>query len=30
MLTIRAMMSASFLGMLIFWTYAFGAGADVM
>ena len=30
MLSIRAMMSASFLGMLIFWTYAFGAGADVM
>ena len=30
MLTIRAVMSASFLGMLIFWTYAFGAGADVM
>ena len=30
MLTIRAMMSASFLAMLIFWTYAFGAGADVM
>ena len=30
MLTIRALMSASFLGMLIFWTYAFGAGADVM
>lgn len=30
MLTIRAAMSASFLGMLIFWTYAFGAGADVM
>jgi MFS transporter, SET family, sugar efflux transporter len=30
MLTIRAMMSVSFLGMLIFWTYAFGVGADVM
>ena len=30
MLSIRAMMSASFLAMLIFWTYAFGAGADVM
>ena len=30
MLTMRAMMSASFLGMLIFWTYAFGASADVM
>ena len=30
LLSIRAMMSASFLAMLIFWTYAFGAGADVM
>ena len=30
MLTIRAMMSASFLAMLIFWTYAFGKGVDVM
>ena len=30
MLTIRALMSVSFLGMLVFWTYAFGAGADVM
>ena len=30
MLSIRAMMSISFLGMLIYWTYAFGAGADVM
>lgn len=30
MLAIRALMSVSFLGLLIFWTYAFGAGADVM
>ena len=28
--TIRAAMSISFLAMLIFWTFAFGAGADVM
>ena len=28
--TIRAAMSISFLAMLIFWTFAFGGGADVM
>ena len=28
--TIRAAMSVSFLMMLIFWTFAFGAGASVM
>lgn len=27
---IRSMMSVSFLAMLVFWTFAFGAGADVM
>jgi SET family sugar efflux transporter-like MFS transporter len=28
--TIRAAMSISFLAMLVYWTFAFGAGADVM
>jgi MFS transporter, SET family, sugar efflux transporter len=28
--SVRAAMSISFLAMLVYWTYAFGAGADVM